>query len=193
VLLLDEPFGALDPLTRGQVRDELGDHLAELELPTLLVTHAFDDATSLARRVAIIDRGRLLQVGSPSQLLAEPADATVAALTGANVLEGTATPTQNGSSIRLQGGGVIESATPASGPVYVTIQPWQLELAAPDGCDLTETVLGVLRDRGAEIVRLGRVTVQARSQDASAVSLPEGSVVGVRADPRDVRVLRRPR
>ena len=48
VLLLDEPFGALDAITRRQVRDELADLLDQLELPTLLVTHAFEDATALA-------------------------------------------------------------------------------------------------------------------------------------------------
>ena len=49
VLLLDEPFGALDAITRRQVRDELGDLLTTLRLPTLLVTHAFEDAAALAR------------------------------------------------------------------------------------------------------------------------------------------------
>ena len=48
VLLLDEPFGALDAITRQQVRDELADVLARLGLPTLLVTHAFEDAAALA-------------------------------------------------------------------------------------------------------------------------------------------------
>jgi ABC-type sulfate/molybdate transport systems ATPase subunit len=46
VLLLDEPFGALDAITRARVRDELGDELGKLKLPTLLVTHSFDNAVA---------------------------------------------------------------------------------------------------------------------------------------------------
>jgi len=60
VLLLDEPFGALDAITRRQVRGEPCDILTQLELPTLLVTHAFEDATALAQRIGVIDSGRLV-------------------------------------------------------------------------------------------------------------------------------------
>ncbi len=90
VLLLDEPFGALDAITRRQVRDVLADVLSKLGLPTLLVTHAFDDAAALAQRVGVIDDGRLVQLATPNELLRSPASAMVAALTSANVLRGNA-------------------------------------------------------------------------------------------------------
>ena len=111
VLLLDEPFGALDAITRRQVRDELADLLAELALPSLLVTHAFEDAIALARRVGVLDRGRLVQLGAPRELFERPANAMVAELTGANVLHGDATPTSSGSLIRLDGGGELACST----------------------------------------------------------------------------------
>ena len=65
VLLLDEPLAALDAHTRSVVRVELGELLAELDLPTLLVTHDFEDAAALAGRVGVLVAGRLRQLAAP--------------------------------------------------------------------------------------------------------------------------------
>jgi molybdate transport system ATP-binding protein len=184
VLLLDEPFGALDVLTRRRVRDELADMLASLKLPVLLVTHAFEDATALASRIAVIDRGELVQLDTPEGLLDRPATVMVAALTGANILSGTATPTATGSTIRLIGGGELASSTAANGAVQVAVHPWQLELADPSTCRLTDTVVGIQRDGGVTKVRLARFMIH-----TSGVNLSEGASVGVRAAPADVHVL----
>ena len=81
VLLLDEPFGALDPITRGEIRQALEENLRRVALPTLLVTHSFEDASVLAARIVVLEEGRVLQVGTPTELRGNPADATVAALT----------------------------------------------------------------------------------------------------------------
>ena len=70
MLLLDEPLSALDAHTRDTVRGELRELLAALALPTILVTHDFEDAAALADRVGVIVDGRLLQVGTPSELVA---------------------------------------------------------------------------------------------------------------------------
>jgi molybdate transport system ATP-binding protein len=188
VLLLDEPFGALDAVTRQRVRDELGDALSGLRLPTLLVTHAFEDAAVLAKRIGVLDRGEVVQVGSAADLLAGPKSVLVAALTGANILEGTAEPVRFGSIVRLRGGGELRSSTTAQGGVRVAVHPWALELAEPSSSALTDTVLSVHPDRGALVIRLARFTVRLRSNgDAPVV---EGSIVGLRAAPRDVRLLR---
>jgi ABC-type Fe3+/spermidine/putrescine transport system ATPase subunit len=157
----------------------------------LLVTHAFEEAAALAGRIGVIDSGRLVQLATPKELLDTPANVMVAALTGANILEGTATPTHSGSSVRLLGGGELESATRASGPVHVAVHPWQLELADPDGCSLTDTVLGVREDRGGATIRLARFTIDTPSSVNGHATITEGSIVGVRAAPRDVHVLRR--
>jgi molybdate transport system ATP-binding protein len=189
VLLLDEPFGALDAITRRQVRDELGDLLGQLELPTLLVTHAFEDATALADQIAVIDHGRVVQLAAPADLLAAPASVLVAALTGANVLEGTATTTPSGSTVRLHGGGQLKSTTPARGPVHVAVHPWQLQLADPAACSVTDTVLSVRHDRGALTIRLARFTIQASPTDNGQPPVTEGSIVGLQAAPKNVHVL----
>jgi molybdate transport system ATP-binding protein len=187
VLLLDEPFGALDAVTRRQVRDELGDALAGLELPTLLVTHAFDDAAVLADRIGVLDRGEVVQLGSAGELLSEPRSVLVAALTGANILEGTAEPARFGSIVRLSGGGELRSSTTAQGGVQIAVHPWALELADPATSPLTDTVLSVHPDRGALVIRLARFTVHVRSNGHAPIVA--GSIVGLSAAPQDVRVL----
>src|SRR5436305_139326 len=96
VLLLDEPLAALDAQTKSSMRLELHQLLREANRPTLLVTHDFEDAATLATRVGVLDRGRLLQIGTPAELVARPAGGFVAQLTGANVLEGTARAVDNG-------------------------------------------------------------------------------------------------
>jgi molybdate transport system ATP-binding protein len=188
VLLLDEPFGALDAKTRGQVRDELAGILPELRLPTLLVTHAFDDATALAERIGVIDHGRLVQLGTAAELLRTPAEVMVAALTGANILQGTAVPSGPGSTVRLSGGGELTSSAPAEGPVQIAIHPWELKLADPATSPLTDTVLSVRHDRGALLIRLTRLTIQTPSNANGHALLAEGSTVGLRVAPHAVHV-----
>jgi ABC-type sulfate/molybdate transport systems ATPase subunit len=190
VLLLDEPFGALDAITRGQVRDELSDLLAAVTLPTLLVTHSFEDAAALGHRIGVLDRGRLVQLASAAELLADPATAMVAALTGANVLPGTATPSASGSTVRLTGGGELASSTPAAGPVEVVVQPWELELADAQSSHLTDTVVNIRQDRGGLVIRLTRFTIRTGSERNGRPVVSEGQTVGLRAAPASVRVLR---
>ena len=189
VLLLDEPFGALDAITRRQVRDELGDLLAGLGLPTLVVTHAFEDAAVLAHRIGVIDQGRLVQLAAAPKLLREPATAMIAELTGANVLEGTATRTLSGSTIRVAGGGELVSSTPASGPVQLVVQPWELQLADPRSCSLTDTVVSVRHAHGRLLVRLTRFIAQTDAEANGRSAISEGQAVGLRVDPANVRVL----
>src|SRR6185369_16525667 len=78
VLLLDEPLSALDAHTKAAVRIELHELLRELALPTILVTHDFEDAAALADRVGVIVDGRILQTGTARELLAEPTSPFVA-------------------------------------------------------------------------------------------------------------------
>ncbi len=189
VLLLDEPFAALDAITRAAVRDELADELAKLRLPTLLVTHSFDDATALAQRVGVLDSGRLVQLAAPCELLRSPATATVAALTGANVLDGVARPERSGSIVTLGSSGELASSMGADGPVRIAIHPWELELTPPEESSLTDLVRSVRPDGGALLVRCNRFRVQVQPGQHSAATIAEGARVGLRAIPRDVRIL----
>ena len=80
ILLLDEPFGALDPVTREAVAADVRDIHHRLGLTTLMVTHDMTEALLLADRIAVMRDGQLVQVATPRQLVAHPADAFVAEL-----------------------------------------------------------------------------------------------------------------
>ncbi|MBW3648610.1 MAG: molybdate ABC transporter substrate-binding protein, partial [Actinobacteria bacterium] len=86
LLLLDEPLSALDVQTRGHVRRDLAELLAELQIPTVVVTHDFADAESLADRIAVMDAGRVVQAGPAAEVSSQPATAFVAAFSGHAVL-----------------------------------------------------------------------------------------------------------
>jgi osmoprotectant transport system ATP-binding protein len=83
VLLLDEPFGALDPVTRDDLRVDVRTLQRALGVTTLLVTHDMAEALLMADRIVVMDAGRVLQIGTPRELVTRPADDTVARLLAA--------------------------------------------------------------------------------------------------------------
>ena len=129
VLLLDEPLSALDARTRASAARELGALLRDAEVPAVLVTHDFAEAAALGDRVAIVDAGRMLQEGTPSDLAAAPQSAFVADFTGAVVLTGTARGGPDGlTHVALDGGGAVTSTDRAAGPVAVSVYPWEIAI-----------------------------------------------------------------
>jgi osmoprotectant transport system ATP-binding protein len=80
VMLLDEPFGALDPVTRDELREEFLSLRRQLGLTAVMVTHDMMEALLCADLIAVMNAGRLLQLGTPQELMAQPADDFVAAL-----------------------------------------------------------------------------------------------------------------
>ncbi|MCY4121525.1 MAG: ATP-binding cassette domain-containing protein, partial [Acidobacteria bacterium] len=74
VMLLDEPFGALDPVTRERLQQSFLRIRRALALTTVFVTHDMTEALTLADRIAVLHEGRLLQLGTPRELLTRPAD-----------------------------------------------------------------------------------------------------------------------
>jgi osmoprotectant transport system ATP-binding protein len=80
VVLLDEPFGALDPITRVALQGELARIHRELRLTTILVTHDMAEALTLADRVVVMCRGEVRQIATPRELVTAPADDYVARL-----------------------------------------------------------------------------------------------------------------
>lgn len=171
VLLLDEPTAALDAATRGDVRAQLGALVRELALPTLVVTHDFEEAAALADRVGVIVAGRVRQLASAADLIAAPTDPFVARLTGANLLNGTARPGAGGlTEVTLEDGGVIRSTDAATGPVAAVIPPWEVAvgLAAPgdSSLNLLAGPVDVLSPVGNRV----RVTVRGLTAEITAAS-----------------------
>jgi osmoprotectant transport system ATP-binding protein len=80
ILLMDEPFGALDPVTRDALQSEFKTLQKSLGLTAVMVTHDMTEALIMADRIAVMHQGHLLQVGTAQELLARPAHPHVAAL-----------------------------------------------------------------------------------------------------------------
>ena len=80
VLLLDEPFGALDAITRAEVRETFSHLRRELGLTSVIVTHDLTEAIGLADRIAVLRAGRIEQVASPGELLEDPREGYVTEL-----------------------------------------------------------------------------------------------------------------
>jgi molybdopterin-binding protein len=180
VLLLDEPMGALDPHTRAGVRGELHDLLRELRLPTLLVTHDFEDAAALADRIGVLSNGRLRQLGTAPELLGAPADEVVASFAGANVLTGTAAPAPDGLTVvRLDVGGTIYSADEGLGAVDVVLYPWDVSLGLVVADDsalnhLADDIVSVAHVGNRVRVRLRTLTAEITAASAERLGLEPG-------------------
>jgi osmoprotectant transport system ATP-binding protein len=82
VLIMDEPFGALDPVIRGKAQDDLLAIQKQFGTTVILVTHDMDEAFHLANRIAVMRGGKLLQYSTPEKILTEPAHPFVQQLTG---------------------------------------------------------------------------------------------------------------
>ncbi len=82
VILMDEPFGALDPITRAQLQDEFLRLRSTLKKTILFVTHDMDEAIKLGDRIAVMRNGKIIQFDTPIKILKEPADLFVKTMVG---------------------------------------------------------------------------------------------------------------
>jgi molybdate transport system ATP-binding protein len=119
LLLLDEPLAALDARTRLDVRAQLRRHLAEFEAVAVLVTHDPLDAMVLADRLVVVEHGRVVQEGTPSDIARHPRTDYIAQLVGLNLYKGQA----DGHTVRLDSGPSITTTEDLSGEVFVAFPP----------------------------------------------------------------------
>ena len=138
VLLLDEPFSALDKALRGSMQIELKDIQRKLGIATIFVTHDQGEALSLSDRLAVMSDGVIRQVGTPEAVYAEPADRFVASFIGdVSVLPGVVEAVQGetvvvrtgAQSVKVPRAHVRQAAVGM--PVDVFARPEQLTLVAP--------------------------------------------------------------
>jgi len=179
VLLLDEPLSALDTHTRGEVRGELQQLLREADRPTLLVTHDFEDAATLATRVGVLVEGHLRQLGSPAELVASPADPFVASLTGANVLRGRARSANGLTELTLTTGELIRSTDAAHGEAVAVVYPWEVTVSqSPPDDSAQNHIAGVVASLvpvGNRVrVRVGPVTAEITADSSERLGLMVG-------------------
>jgi ABC-type Fe3+/spermidine/putrescine transport system ATPase subunit len=203
VLLLDEPLSNLDAKLRVEMRAEIRQLQQQLKITAIYVTHDQEEALAISDRIAVMQNGRLEQVGAPQAIYRTPATAFVAEFMGTtNLLTGTVAG-RDGDLVRIRVGGqefLARSADAAPGAaISFSLRPEMLRLLAggtppPGWAAVTASVariefLGVL-------TRLSlRLADGAPLHGASLDQLPEGVVNGVAVtlayDPARVTVFRR--
>jgi molybdenum ABC transporter molybdate-binding protein len=167
LLLLDEPLSALDVETRAHVRSELGELLAQMTMPCIVVTHDFEDATVLGNRIAVMDRGRIVQEGTQQEVHNAPASAFVAAFAGANVLPAR----------------LLDEANDG----FFAVEPWRLQLRdepTGQGVEWDATVTAV-EPRGPAI----RVRLDGPAEAVADVPRAEGLEAGFEVGRRVVAAI----
>lgn len=173
LLLLDEPTAALDPSARGAIRRWLHAVLSELQIPTLLVTHDAEEVAWFRKRVAVIEKGQIVQRGSYHQLLREPQSDFVARFAGINLLNGELHEQGNDKMFLSHGGsklqGIFEGVLP--GPATLAVAPWEVALfTVPPGGSPQNVIPG----RVIEHIVLGdrvRVTLLGAEKLVAEISL----------------------
>jgi putative spermidine/putrescine transport system ATP-binding protein len=183
VLLLDEPLSALDAKVRVQLRDEIRRIQLRLGITTVFVTHDQEEALAVSDRIAVMNEGRIEQIGTPEELYGTPATASVAAFVGlSSIVAGTA----DGAEVEVWGRR-LPLQTPSSGPVDVYLRPENVAFAEGADADARGTVeqstfLGSIRRTVVRTDAGEHVTVQ-----HSPRIRPEfGDAVGIRLLPEPV-------
>jgi ABC-type Fe3+/spermidine/putrescine transport system ATPase subunit len=146
VLLLDEPLSNLDPTLRRATRDELRAMLHRFGVTAVFVTHDQEDAFAVADRVALLERGRLLQLGRPEELYDRPASRSVAEFIGRATLV-TARITGDRGILTIGGVSrevrvVLPNGRSEGGQVHAVLRPDALEMvSSPDRDDWRGTIV----------------------------------------------------
>jgi putrescine transport system ATP-binding protein len=162
LLLLDEPMAALDRKLREQTQFELMDLQSELGMTFMVVTHDQDEAMTMADRMAVMDHGRLVQIGPPDVIYEAPANRYVAEFVGdINILEGRVLSVEGDLvSVESAVAGTVEldEEAPALGigaPVLVGLRPEKIGLSHDEPAGAVNKVAGEIWDIGY----LGDVTM----------------------------------
>jgi len=123
VLLLDEPLSALDPEAREKMQRQLADIHRRLNVTIIHVTHDFEEALSLGDRVAVMNRGGVVQVGTPDDIMRRPNSEFVAGFAlSRNLFRGEVVASEDNVVVNV-GGARITAQTASRGTVHVSIRP----------------------------------------------------------------------
>jgi glycine betaine/proline transport system ATP-binding protein len=143
ILLMDEPFSALDPLIRDKLQDELLDLQAKLKKTIVFVSHDLDEALKLGNTIAILEGGRIVQWGTAEDILLRPANDYVAEfvkhMNPLNVLRGTSVMTpasalrREGSAVLIDAGRIRVHVDEEERPVRATLGGREARIANADG------------------------------------------------------------
>jgi spermidine/putrescine ABC transporter ATP-binding subunit len=193
VLLLDEPFSALDKNLRASMQVELREIQRKLKLTTIFVTHDQGEALSLSDRVAVMSQGHIRQLGTPEDIYRRPCDRFVASFVGdANVLRGRLESRDGNAAIVALGAIKVKvpssplKALTLSAPVELFVRPEHLHMTdANDACATSGTIAGHVYQGGHVDVYLecmdstrGRLLVRCGGNNLASC-WPIGAKVGI--------------
>jgi molybdate transport system ATP-binding protein len=196
-LLLDEPFGALDVTTRAVLRAELRAVLRETALPALVVTHDPVDALALGDRVAVMEAGRLTQVGTHEELWRQPRSAFAADLAGRNLYAVRVPPGRGLKEVRAATLAFHVLADEVAGDAFLVFAPSDVTLSVERHAGSAQNVFGAtvreLRPAGGRtfvLLRAGDValTAEVTSEAVAALGLAPGRDVFASVKATAVRV-----
>jgi len=160
ILLLDEPFAALDRNLRLDMQIEIKRLQRTLGLTTILVTHDQDEAMSVADRIAVMNKGKVEQFGTPVAIYDEPQTLFVNGFIGTtNLMNGKIASLQDGmASVALDAGATVTLPAPAGlgAPVLMSVRPEQLALSAIPGPAAWKVEPGLALPIGAQLVHEAR-------------------------------------
>lgn len=159
VLLLDEPFSALDRNLRTSMQIELKEIQRKLGVTTIFVTHDQGEALSLADRIAVMSEGRICQIGTPQEIYRRPSERFVVGFVGdVNVLrgrldsrDGDQASVQIGAATRVKVAATALGTLACGGPVDLFVRPEQLHVGADDDLCSIEGVVAALVYQGGHV------------------------------------------
>ncbi len=193
LLLLDEPLAALDAGTRAMVRRDLRHHLSSFDGMRLLVTHDPIDVYALADRVAILEHGRIVQMGTLAEVAAHPRSRYVADLVGVNLVSGSV----DAGVLRTDRGADVVIADASPGPAFAVIRPHSVVLTreAPVGASSRNVWPGQIVDidRLGDRVRVGiegvlPITAEITAAALESLALRPGDRVHAAVKATDIEV-----
>jgi sulfate transport system ATP-binding protein len=187
VLLLDEPFGALDARVRQDLRRWLDELHRELGVTSLLVTHDQEEALELANRIVVMHEGRIEQVGTPDEIYDSPATSFVAGFVGsANVLHGWVTDGHvHLGAMRVPGAGHLEEGSAAT--AYV--RPHDIRLTDPNATNSVKAQV----ERVTSLGWLTRLTLRLPDDQVLVAHIPQDELNGAKVGDTVAVDLRRPK
>jgi len=190
VLLLDEPFGALDKSLRLDMQIEVKRLQREYGITTILVTHDQEEALSMADRIAVMARGSIEQASSPTEIYDRPQTLFVNQFVGtANVVAGEFVRADHGvATVRVMGGAVLKAKeTPqllSGAPVLVSVRPEQLRLESAPGDGRIAGVVKAVMPLGPHVV----YEVETAGGASLKVSEPRAAAAALRRPGDNVHV-----
>ncbi len=202
VLLLDEPLSALDYKLRKDMQIELKRLQHETGITFIFVTHDQEEALTMSDRIAVMSKGRILQVGSPRDIYDRPSERFVANFIGeTNFLEGhVAEIGESEATVKLAGGAVISAGLPEglrpAGKVTVVVRPEHADLVKPGAkADLWGKLANVVyfgTDTHYHVMLDGDIPFIIRQQNSrgGGVGFQTGDAVGVLLEQHAAQVLR---